>query len=97
MRTYLLLVVAIGATVVALGVSAPAALAKPCGSIRAKGEDYTVGGSGVKCRYMRNWSLRMAKEGRKPGGWKCDIRSDGGGCERGSGRKRDFFIYYPVD
>ena len=91
------LVAALVAAVVALGVSAPSALAKPCGSIKAKGADYTVGGHGVKCRYMRNWSLRMAKEGRKPGGWDCNIRSDGGGCERGSGRKRDFFIYYPVD
>ncbi len=28
---------------------------------------------------------------------KCTIRRTSGGCERGPGSNRDFFIYYPPD
>lgn len=72
--------------------------AKACGSVKANGSYYTVGGTGVSCQYMRTWSRRMLQDGRKPRGWaRCTIRSNSGGCERGTGRDRDFFIFYPPD
>lgn len=80
-----------------LGATAVPALAKPCGSIEVRGKDYTVGGGGASCHFMRKWSRRMAKKGRTPNGWKCDVRANGGSCKRGHGDNRDFFIYYPVD
>lgn len=96
MRVGILTVLVVALTV-ALGVAAPAE-AKPCGSIMVKGKAYTVGGGGVTCKYMRRWSRRMAGQGRKPKGWdKCTIRRTSGGCERGPGSNRDFFIYYPPD
>lgn len=70
--------------------------AKPCGSIRANGKAWTVGGGGAKCHFMRKWSRRYIKHRKSPRGWKCHKRNGSGGCHKRGHRKR-FFIFYPPD
>ncbi len=72
------------------------AAAKACGSIRASGDTWIVGGDGAKCKFQRRWSKRYLEKGDAPRGWDCrgnDVH--GGGCDetRGAG----FFIFYPPD
>lgn len=82
--------------VVATAVASATAEAKPCGTVMVNRAAYVVGGDGVSCSYMRTWTKRMARDGRRPRGWdRCTIKPDGGGCERGPANDRDFFIYCP--
>lgn len=73
------------------------ALAKPCGDLTAADRTVIVGGAGIGCNFMRNWTKRLMRgSDRRPAGWTCRVRTrDSGGCDRRRGDA--FFIYYPPD
>jgi hypothetical protein len=73
-----------------------AAEARQCGEVKADGRKYEVSGSdNVRCRFMRKWSRRVARDEGHPRGWDCNRGWRSGGCTRGAGFDRKFFTYYP--
>ena len=74
--------------------------AKACGSVTiGNGWTWIVGGDGISCRKMRNWSSSMIRGKGTPKGWRCSKRGRGpsqsGGCSKGPNGTSPFFIYYP--
>jgi hypothetical protein len=94
------LLVLLAILVLAIGLAAAvptSAEALACGSVTAGGSTYIVGGGGVTCAFQRRWVRQMVAYRNTPSGWRCTIRSTSGGCSKGSGRSKRFFIYYPPD
>jgi hypothetical protein len=57
-RPGLLLASLAAAAVLFLAVTAPGAEAKPCGSTKAGGRTFIVGGAGATCAFVRTWTRR---------------------------------------